>query len=610
MYLYILLFFIYLCRKNVIINENFRCILLDICDALYEPFQSEPMLITDEYIDEERELEIARPKRKFMPDEIDEDMDRNKRSKFTDEEKSEPVKAVIRLPLANIAPVLEEINSVSAKPDLDKLKKAHIKLQQHPLSPPFLYPVDVTLYPDYSILVSEPMDLSTSKLKINRNRYKTVDEWASDIYLIFSNCSKYNREDSAIVAQSKILLEYFNNILLPFVKGEIEDIPEENCVLAGQSSDEHDITLMEYAKAHEMVAKFTLHPNAYFFSVPVDPQRDGAPDYFDIIKYPMDFGTIQKKLNQRAYSNINEFENDVRLVFNNCYTYNKSSKTVVYQTAKALERLWEREWFRFKVQNNMDQPNDIVTPPQIEEPQEASESDCLFAEKESLLSLTDKIMASPYAFPFLQPVDWKALCLFDYPRVIKMPMDLGTIRSKIVGDLYKKLEEFELDMCLVFENCFKYNSKGSSVYASAKSLQLEFRMYWDRFRHGERDFRSLICERPVEGDVLSLRRFLHGIRQKLVEHPSSLWFRLPVDPVAQNVPTYFDVITHPMDLHTLGMKIQSGTYDYDAGKYASDVRLIFQNCYKFNGVDSGPSQEAKMLEEYFDSIWNEFENKG
>lgn len=32
---------------------------------------------------------------------------------------------------------------------------------------------------------------------------------------------------------------------------------------------------------------------AYFFHTPVDPKKYGINDYFDIVKKPMDFGTIR-----------------------------------------------------------------------------------------------------------------------------------------------------------------------------------------------------------------------------------------------------------------------------------------------------------------------------
>jgi hypothetical protein len=48
----------------------------------------------------------------------------------------------------------------------------------------------------------------------------------------------------------------------------------------------------------------------------------GIPDYFDIIKRPMDFSTIKKKINNYQYRNCQEFCDDMNLVFDNCLLYN------------------------------------------------------------------------------------------------------------------------------------------------------------------------------------------------------------------------------------------------------------------------------------------------
>ena len=58
------------------------------------------------------------------------------------------------------------------------------------------------------------------------------------------------------------------------------------------------------------------------FHKPVDPIELGIPDYFSIIKKPMDFSTIKKKLNNLVYTNFKEFVDDIELTFKNCYLYN------------------------------------------------------------------------------------------------------------------------------------------------------------------------------------------------------------------------------------------------------------------------------------------------
>jgi hypothetical protein len=38
------------------------------------------------------------------------------------------------------------------------------------------------------------------------------------------------------------------------------------------------------------------------FQEPVDPKKFGISDYFEIVKNPMDLGTIKKKLTHNVYS--------------------------------------------------------------------------------------------------------------------------------------------------------------------------------------------------------------------------------------------------------------------------------------------------------------------
>ena len=67
---------------------------------------------------------------------------------------------------------------------------------------------------------------------------------------------------------------------------------------------------------------------AYLFHKPVDPIELGIPDYFQIIKNPMDFSTIKKKLTNNLYTNFKQFTEDIKLTFDNCYLYNGADSSV------------------------------------------------------------------------------------------------------------------------------------------------------------------------------------------------------------------------------------------------------------------------------------------
>ena len=57
-----------------------------------------------------------------------------------------------------------------------------------------------------------------------------------------------------------------------------------------------------------------------------------VPDYHEYIKTPMDLSTIQDKVNELKYDNLDEFQDDITLMIKNCMTYN-AKETPFYKSA-------------------------------------------------------------------------------------------------------------------------------------------------------------------------------------------------------------------------------------------------------------------------------------
>ncbi|XP_049847940.1 uncharacterized protein LOC126304996 [Schistocerca gregaria] len=83
-------------------------------------------------------------------------------------------------------------------------------------------------------------------------------------------------------------------------------------------------------------------------------------------------------------------------------------------------------------------------------------------------------MDNPQSAVFLEPVDWVALDLPVYPKIIKMPMDLGTIKKKLLSGEVQNIAAFARLMRLVFTNALKFNEPGSSIALLSESLLEEF----------------------------------------------------------------------------------------------------------------------------------------
>lgn len=96
-------------------------------------------------------------------------------------------------------------------------------------------------------------------------------------------------------------------------------------------------------QCENLLKKLLSHHNAGVFNKPVDVVKLNIPDYFTVIKHPMDLGTIKKRLTSGAYSSPLEFLADVRLTFSNALTYNPPGN-IVNVMADEMSKFFELRW--------------------------------------------------------------------------------------------------------------------------------------------------------------------------------------------------------------------------------------------------------------------------
>lgn len=85
------------------------------------------------------------------------------------------------------------------------------------------------------------------------------------------------------------------------------------------------------------------HQFGWVFNEPVDVVKLNIPDYYTVIKHPMDFSTIKSKLNRGEYTSPLGFAADVRLTFSNAMTYNPPGNDVHFM-AQTLSKNFEQRW--------------------------------------------------------------------------------------------------------------------------------------------------------------------------------------------------------------------------------------------------------------------------
>ncbi|EEB07604.1 bromodomain protein [Schizosaccharomyces japonicus yFS275] len=235
------------------------------------------------------------------------------------------------------------------------------------------------------------------------------------------------------------------------------------------------------------------------FRVPVDPVKQNIPDYPLIIKHPMDLSTMQRKLTNREYDSAQSFIDDMNLMFDNCFLYN-GTESPVGVMGKNLQATFTKQLKQLPSSYPVDaggrrqRKGSMTLRDTTARTRRASSSfmrESSFDMKQrrrkdatemkfcqAVLKELFKKQHETYAYPFYQPVDPVAFGCPDYFKVIKHPMDLGTMQNKLNHNEYANIKDFEADVNLVFKNCYRFNPPGTPVYLMGKKLETVFRSKW------------------------------------------------------------------------------------------------------------------------------------
>lgn len=80
-----------------------------------------------------------------------------------------------------------------------------------------------------------------------------------------------------------------------------------------------------------------------------------------------------------------------------------------------------------------------------------------------------------FAWPFHEPVNSIKLKLPDYHKIIRQPMDLGTIKKRLENCYYYSAQQCIKDFNIMFQNCYTYNKPGEDVVLMASTIEKIFR---------------------------------------------------------------------------------------------------------------------------------------
>uniref|UniRef100_F1KPU6 Nucleosome-remodeling factor subunit NURF301-like protein n=1 Tax=Ascaris suum TaxID=6253 RepID=F1KPU6_ASCSU len=113
------------------------------------------------------------------------------------------------------------------------------------------------------------------------------------------------------------------------------------------SSATHTLGRADYPLLWRLLEVLTEHRTSWPFREKVDPVK--YPDYYKIIKKPMDLGLVQSKIEHLEYDRLKDFSADVTQIFENARTYN-AKDSAIYQCADILEQRFREHLLQVKEQ--------------------------------------------------------------------------------------------------------------------------------------------------------------------------------------------------------------------------------------------------------------------
>ncbi|KAL1969536.1 hypothetical protein VTN77DRAFT_8974 [Rasamsonia byssochlamydoides] len=321
---------------------------------------------------------------------------------------------------------------------------------------------------------------------------------------------------------------------------KVPDVPTPtNAPAETPAEGDSGITKVQHKWLTKCLTSLKRMHDARFFKEPVDPIKMNIPSYPLIITRPMDLSTIEKKLKGGQYPTVDALVDDFNLMVQNAVTFN-GPEHLVSQEGLRLKATFEKQMANLPKPDEVEEkkpkkaatktpavrresrtaggqtaPRQNATSPQSTtfalgpeglplirrdstnadgRPKRSihpPKRDLPYASKpkkkkyqwelkfcQEVLDELHKPKYYNFAAPFYYPVDPVALNIPTYHSIIKKPMDLSTVQTKLKTGQYENAKEMEVDMRQIFKNCFKFNIPGDPTYMAGKKLEELFESKW------------------------------------------------------------------------------------------------------------------------------------